>query len=338
MSEQNGMSMHSSFQRKDSTANQADASLSNHDNGPLRSPIWKPKSPELRRRKYSLASVMRRLEKKSDENKEELKERKLQKRELANNNKHVKRGIFNLRSRQNNSSNNKNVTEEDCNENVVSFIPPIPSELGYNDLVIEEVEKPRSGSIIHASENILLSDVQRPRSPRIQRNSGRQKNQVKSNSEPPSPNPSQANRHNLSPARHPRRFRFDSGYEDSGDKSSRDTLSPPSPRSPSINLTNADIRALAYTELGRVLQGKLFHSKHVARWSKKITEGLVLKIRRLTGNQKKVVATVFIGEKFPGTVEVFVSSPRLTEQDNFQTVSIQINDIFAWVSVICTNA
>lgn len=308
----------------------------NHEVFAGRQPLWKPKSPELRRRKYSLASVMRILEKKTTddnkESKEEIKERKLQKRELNQNNKSVKRGIFNLRSRQNNSNGNNNKTAEECAENGVCLIPPVPCELGYNDLLIEEVGRPRSSSIIHASENVLLSDVQRQRSPRTRRNPGLTVKRPKSNSEPASPLPDcQSN--NLSPGRFRRPFRSDSGYEDSGEKSPRDRRSPGS----AFNLTDSDLRTIAHSQLNRVLQGKVYHSKNVASWSKKITESLLLKVKRLTHNRKKIIATVYIGEKFPGSLEVFVSSPRMTEQDNFQTVSLQVNDIFAWLSIMTTN-
>ena len=304
------------------------------DDFPTKQPVWKPKSPELRRRKYSLASVMRILEKKSDEtkeSKEETRERKLQKRELNQNSKQVKRKIFNLRSKQNNASNNNNKTTEECVENGVYLIPPVPCELGYNDLLIEEVGKPRSSCIIHASDNALLSDVQRQRSPRISR-SPRMK-LAQSNSLPPSPS-SDGRPNSTSTGRLRRAFKSDSGYEDNGERSPVDT----SYSSDTFNLTNSDLRTIAYSELGRVLQGKQYHSKHVALWSKKITESLLLKVKRLTHNRKKIIATVYIGEKFPGSVEVFVSSPLLNEHDNFQTVSIQINDIFAWVSLITTNA
>lgn len=289
--------------------------------------VWQSKSPDLRRRKYSLASMMRILDKKTDEGKEtkeEIRERKLQKREPNQNSKPMKRGIFNLRSRQNNNK----ITEE-CNENGVCLIPPVPCELGYNDLLIEEVGKPRSSSIIHASENVLLSDVQRQRSQKSPRLKSKQ---PKSNSEPPSPAVDTRSNH-LSPGRFRRAFRSDSGYEDNGERSPKERSSPNS----TFDLTNSDLRTMAYSELGRVLQGKMYNSKYVALWSKKITENLLLKVRRLTHNRKKVIANVYMGEKFPGTVDVFVSSPRLTKHDNFQTVSIQINDIFAWVSIITTN-
>ena len=303
---------------------------------PPKQQVWKPKSPELRRRKYSLASVMRILEKKSDEgkeSKEEIKERKLQKRELNQNNKPVKRRIFNLRSRQNNANNNNNKLAEECIENGVCLIPPVPCELGYNDLLIEEVGKPRSSSIIHASENVLLSDVQRQRSPRAQRSPGLRAAKPKSNSLPPSPSPDTRS-NNLSPGRFRRAFRSDSGYEDNGERSPREVRNVTG----MFNLTNSDLRTMAYSELGRVLQGKKYHSKNVAIWSKKITENLLLRIKRITHNKKKIIVNVYIGEKFHGTVEVFISSPLSNDQDNFQTVSIQINDIFAWVSIITTNA
>ena len=295
-------------------------------------PVWKPKSPELRRRKYSLASVMRILEKKSDEpkeSKEESKERKLQKRELNQNSKPVKRKIFNLRSKQTNGSNNSNKITEECIENGVYLIPPVPSELGYNDLLIEEVGKPRSSSIIHASDNALLSDVQR--SPRSQRSP--RLTVAQSNSLPPSPSP-QDRSNSLTPGRFRRTFKSDSGYEDNGEKSPKDTQY----FNGTITLTNSDLRTIAYSELGRVLQGKRYHSQNVALWSKKITESLLIKVKRLTQNRKKIIATVYIGEKFPGSVEVFISSPLLNANDNFQTVSIQINDIFAWVSLITASA
>lgn len=296
-------------------------------------PAWKPKSPELRRRKYSLASVMRILEKKSDEtkeSKEEIKERKLQKRELNQNSKPVKRKIFNLRSKQNSTSNNNNKIIEECIENDVYLIPPVPCEFGYNDLLIEEVGKPRSSSIIHASDNALLSDVQR--SPRIQRLPRLKVGQ--SNSLPPSPS-TQGRSSNLSPGRFRKAFKSDSGYEDNGERSPKEVQYA---NGGTFNLTNSDLRTLAYSELGRVLQGKRYHSQHVALWCKKITESLLFKVKRLTHSRKKIIATVYIGEKFPGSVEVFVSSPLLSGHDNFQTVSIQINDIFAWLSLITTNA
>lgn len=338
MSELAGIMQNGAMHRKEFiTANNTPSSLYTDDANARKRQVFVPKSPELRRRKYSLASVMRRLEKKTDENKEtkdEIKERKLQKRELQHNSKNVKRGIFNLRSKQHSNHNNNNKACEEAvssEEHCICLIPPVPCELGYHDLRIEEVEKPRSSSIIHASEDVLLCDVQRsPRSPRSPR---MQSKQSKSLSAPSSPSP-QGKKNHLSPLSGRRQLKSDSGYSENGEKSPTHLHHN---MQPCFETTNAEIRTLAYSELGRVLEGKYYNPKQIGTWSKTITEELLLKLRRLTHRQKKIVVTVYIGEKFPGTVEVFVSCPFKTAQDNFQTVSIEINDIYAWVSVIGIN-
>ena len=333
MSELAGIMQNGAMHRKELiTANNTPNSLYTDDANARKRQVYVPKSPELRRRKYSLASVMRRLEKKSDDSKEtkdEIKERKLQKRELQHNNKNVKRGIFNLRPKQHNNNNNKTCDEaEPCEEHCICLIPPVPCELGYHDLRIEEVEKPRSSSIIHASENVLLSGVQR--SPRSSRSPRMHSKQSKSLSAPSSPSPHGKKNH-LSPPVGRRHLKSESGYGENGEKSP--THLHPN-KQPCFETTDAEIRTLAYSELGRVLEGKHFNPKQIGNWSKTITEELLLKLRRLTNRQKKIIVTVYIGEKFPGTVEVFVSCPFKTAKDNFQTVSIEINDIYAWVSVI----
>ena len=280
--------------------------------------VGKSRSPEPRRRKYSLANVMKRLERKPDdmkENKEDVRERKTQKREAVQHSKGIKKGIFSIRNKH-----NKIPECEQCSANGVLVIPPIPSQLGYDDLLIEEV-KPRSSSIIHASENILLSDVHRPRSPRHYRD------QQRSRSEPPSP----STRNFLSPHHHAVKYRnglrSDSGYEDNIEGSRSESFSPVNTK------IDAEIRTLAQLQLCKVLHGKFFHEKQVPVWSKMISEGIMMKTRKLTSNEKKIITTVFIGEKFPGTVQVHVSCQNNTEMDNFQTISSQFNNIYAWVSV-----
>ncbi len=279
------------------------------------------RSPEPnKRRKYSFASMMKILEKKQEEmkeNKDDAKEKKLQKKEAQENGKAPKKGIFHLRHKQ------KLVVEDEavhCSANGVYLIPPVPSQLGYSDLLVEEVTKPRSSSFIHASDQALLTDVQRPRSPRNQR----QQPQLKSEPVSVCP-PKKTLRSPPTPSKLRNGLQPDSGNE-SNEKHS--------PKLSRNTITNKEIRSLAQSELVNVLKGQFFHPKQVPNWSKTISERIMLKVRKLTNNEKKVIATVFIGEKFPGTVEVYVSCRDNAESDNFQTISAQINNIYAWVSVM----
>eukprot|EP00794_Sanderia_malayensis_P017598 gene17598-19351_t len=286
---------------------------------PVQTTTTKAKSPEPRRRKYSLASVKKMLEKKPEDTTragggEGKEERKAQKRDAhqENNTKPPKKGIFHLRHKQKLIAENGDDGDDHEQPTGVYLIPPAPRPHGYSDLLVEDVSKPRLSTIIHVSEHALLSDVQRPRSPRIARN-------LRIQPDPPVfvnglLTVPQTAKHSL-------------------DTDSNNNNENNSPMISQNSITSTEIKILAQTELNSVLKGEFFQTKKVAAWSKTIAEGVMLKVRKLTNGQKKVIATVFIGEQFPGTVEVLVSCHDNAETDNFQTISTQINDIYAWVSV-----
>ncbi len=278
----------------------------------VQAPEPKPRTPEPRRRKYSFASVKRMLEKKSEESKEnnnETKERKAMKKESQQ-----KKGMFHTRS-------NKQKQDDEEVKSSVLLIPPVPCQLGYNDLLVEEVSKPRASTVIHVSDDTLLTDVQRPRSPRNPSPNFTRK-ETRSKSDPLSLEKNHSQNA-------PRKFGTHLSVRPYGDYEGDRTS-----KGKSNLITNSEIRSIAQDELNSVLKGQFFRSKQVPIWSKLISERILQQVQKVTNYEKKIVTSVFIGEKFPGTVDVFVSCLENSENDTFETVSTQMNDIYAWVSVM----
>ena len=104
-----------------------------------------------------------------------------------------------------------------------------------------------------------------------------------------------------------------------------------------IQVDNEQLRKLMQHELDRTLKGRHFHPKLVQDWSKNISERIVAKVKKITRNQRKIAVSTYIGEKLFNMVEVSVKCYREPDEDNFVIVSTQINDIYAWVSLLTVN-
>lgn len=86
------------------------------------------------------------------------------------------------------------------------------------------------------------------------------------------------------------------------------------------------------------LDDKQFDDKHVLLWCKEISNGLRDRLKTVTRNKRKVVATTYIGSKTNGDgAHVNVKCQKHMNMDDFITVALEGEDMFVWVTLLLSD-
>lgn len=100
-------------------------------------------------------------------------------------------------------------------------------------------------------------------------------------------------------------------------------------------VSNECIKEVVQNELFTKLDHKTFDSNHVNLWCAAISSSICDKVRHLTKNKAKVLVNTFIGESnVNNNVHVAMKCEKVLNQDNFITVALEGDSLYAWVSLM----
>ena len=100
-------------------------------------------------------------------------------------------------------------------------------------------------------------------------------------------------------------------------------------------VSNECIKEVVQNELFTKLDHKTFDSNHVNLWCGAISSSICDKVRQLTKNKAKVLVNTFIGESnVNNNVHVAMKCEKVLNQDDFITVALEGDSLYAWVSLM----
>lgn len=100
-------------------------------------------------------------------------------------------------------------------------------------------------------------------------------------------------------------------------------------------VSNECIKEVVQNELFTKLDHKTFDSNHVNLWCAAISSSICDKVRHLTKNKAKVLVNTFIGESnVNNNVHVAMKCEKVLNQDDFITVALEGDSLYAWVSLM----
>ena len=100
-------------------------------------------------------------------------------------------------------------------------------------------------------------------------------------------------------------------------------------------VSNECIKEVVQNELFTKLDHKIFDSNHVNLWCAAISSSICDKVRHLTKNKAKVLVNTFIGESnVNNNVHVAMKCEKVLNEDDFITVALEGDSLYAWVSLM----
>ena len=100
-------------------------------------------------------------------------------------------------------------------------------------------------------------------------------------------------------------------------------------------VSNECIKEVVQNELFTKLDDKIFDSNYVNLWCVAISNSICDKVRHLTKNKAKVLVNTFIGESnVNNNVHVAMKCEKVLNEDDFITVALEGDSLYAWVSLM----